>query len=256
VGIDQGLVDLVVAAERKHHQHPVALEAVLRRNYGLLVPHNRIWRILRGAGFVKATPAKQERRKWIRWQRKHSNSLWQLDYTQLGLHDWLLLILDDASRLLVGWARVKTPTAQVAWDTFSAAAAKYGFPRQVLTDNGTQFVKAGLERVGFFDRQLRELRRGRHVRIQHIRSRVKHPQTGGKIERVIGTVKSKLRARFPDGEIEFPDGIPEIVHWYNTDKPHLSLRFKEGETPAMAFRRKWHPKRPGRPTMEYLLEVS
>ncbi|MEM2870643.1 MAG: integrase core domain-containing protein [Thermoplasmata archaeon] len=71
-------------------------------------------------------------------------------------------------------------------------------------------------------------------------SRVKHPQTGGKVERVFGTIKSKLRARWPDGEKEF-ENLDEIIVWYNTDKPHMSLNLDRAETPIQAFVRKLRP---------------
>jgi len=164
-----------------------------------------------------------------------------MDYSQLGPADWLLLILDDASRLLVGYARAKNATAELVWETFLAAGKRWGFPRQVLSDHGTQFTKEPYDAVGFFDRKLRWLRRTRGARVQHIMGRKGHPQTGGKIERAFGTIKSKLRARWPDGELQF-ESLDEVIRWYNEEKPHLSLRFEEAETPLRAFVRKMRPK--------------
>jgi len=70
-------------------------------------------------------------------------------------------------------------------------------------------------------------------RIQHILGRINHPQTNGKLERVFGTVKSKIK--------EFP-GLDELIHWYNNVRPHMSL--KDGlETPAQAFVRKMKSKK-------------
>ncbi|MEM4730086.1 MAG: integrase core domain-containing protein [Thermoplasmata archaeon] len=118
---------------------------------------------------------------------------------------------------------------------------RYGFPRQLLTDNGTQFTKTSYGGEGYFDQKLRELERTTGIKVEHIKSGVKHPQTGGKIERAIGTIKSKLRARWPDGEKQF-DSLEEIITWYNTDRPHMSLRLEVGETPMMAFIRKLRPR--------------
>ena len=77
--------------------------------------------------------------------------------------------------------------------------------------------------------------------MQHIRPRVKHPQTGGKVERLFGMIKSKLRARWPNDKKEFrsPD---EIIRWENDVKPHGSLGFDHAETPARAFVRRLRPK--------------
>ena len=232
---------LVLAAEARFRLHPLALEAEIRRAYGRHIPHNRIWRVLKEAGLVVDTPAKQARRAWVRFERRFSNSLWQMDYTVLRPGQHLLVILDDASRLVVGYAVARRPTAQLAWDTFADAGVRYGFPREVLTDHGTQFTKDAHEAVGFFDGKLAELRADRGVRGRHVHGRVKHPQTGGKIERVIGTIKSKVRATWPDGRRQFRD-VHEVVSWYNEVKPHASLDFEHAETPAEAFVRKLRPR--------------
>jgi len=62
-----------------------------------------------------------------------------------------------------------------------------------------------------------------------IHSKVKHPQTNGKIERWFSTYQ-KHRYRF--------DNLEDFVDWYNNKKPHMSLRFNKAETPSEAFIRK------------------
>ncbi|MEM2870642.1 MAG: DDE-type integrase/transposase/recombinase [Thermoplasmata archaeon] len=114
-------------------------------------------------GRVKAMPSKQRRKRWVRFERRHSNSLWQMDYTQLSPGEWLLVILDDASRLIVGYAQVPAPTAMVAWETFLRAGERYGFPRQLLTDHGSQFTKISKDAVGFLDEKLHELMKVRGI---------------------------------------------------------------------------------------------
>ena len=43
---------------------------------------------------------KQGRRKWVRYERKHSNSMWHTDYKQLDDGRWLVSYEDDASRVV------------------------------------------------------------------------------------------------------------------------------------------------------------
>jgi len=231
----------ILRCEEEERLHPVALERAIERYRGTHIPHNRIWRVLKEAGRVADSPKKQKRRAWVRFERRFSNSLWQMDYTVLRPGTHLLVILDDASRLVVGYGITRRPTAAFAWDTFVRAGETYGFPRQLLTDHGTQFTKEAFEAVGSFDRRLRELARDRGIRVAHIHGRVKHPQTGGKIERVIGTIKASLRRRWPDGRAVFRD-VDDVVRWYNGRKPHLSLDFEHAETPLEAFERKLRPK--------------
>jgi putative transposase len=238
---DPDETQFILAAERQHRLHPLALERLLEAEYGARIGHNRLWATLKGAGLVVDSPKKQRRRKWVRFERRHSNSLWQMDYSEIRRGDYLLVLLDDASRLVVGWARTPTATAEVAWTTFETAGRRYGFPKQILTDHGTQFTKIQYGQLSYFDQKLRDLGRKKGVRVQHILERIQHPQTAGKVERVFGTLKSKLKARWPDGEPLF-DTLEELVAWYNEDRPHLSLNFRRAETPLHAFVRKLPPK--------------
>lgn len=238
--IAQDEIDFVLAGEREHHLHPGSLEQKLDEIYGIHIPHNRLYRILKKMGRVVPTPSKQRKRSWVRFERRHSNSLWQMDFTQLSYREWLLVLIDDASRLITGYVKVRNPTAEVAWETFLKAGEKYGFPKQLLTDHGCQFTINSEKAVGYLDENLYQLRKKRGIKVQHIMSRIKHPQTGGKVERVFGTIKPKLKARWPDGEKEF-DSLDEIIVWYNTDKPHMSLNYERAETPIQAFIRKLRP---------------
>jgi len=57
------------------------------------------------------------------------------------------------------------------------------------------------------------------------------------VERLLGTVKSKLKAMWPDGRKEFR-GPDENVRWYDKVKLHESLDFDHAEMLAHAFVRK------------------
>lgn len=65
--------------------------------------------------------------------------------------------------------------------------------------------------------------------IQLILCKYHHPQSNGKIERFFQTYK-KHRFSF--------ESLEEFVHWYNTIRPHMSLKIEEFETPEKAFMRK------------------
>jgi len=209
----------------------VALEQAIERRHGIHIPHNRLWRVLREAGKVKDSPRKQRRRTWVRYERRFANSLWHSDFHDLGRGRWLVAYLDDASRCLVGYAIGPRATTELALRTFEAAAARFGYPRQLLTDHGSQYTANQVGGLGEFDRHLIDLRR-RGVRIQHILARVKHPQTNGKMERFFGTVETKAG--------EFPT-FDAFVTWYNERRPHMSLDFDRAETPLEAFERKLRP---------------
>jgi len=222
----------ILRCEDEEHLNPVALEQAIERRHGIHIPHNRLWRVLREAGKVKDSPRKQKRRTWVRYERRFTNSLWHSDFHDLGRGRWLVAYLDDASRCLVGYAIGPRATTSLAIGAFEAAAARFGYPRQLLTDHGSQYTANLPGGLGEFDRHLLGLRR-RGVRIRHIFSRVKHPQTNGKMERFFGTVETK--------QGEFPT-FDAFVAWYNERRPHMSLDFDRAETPLEAFERKLRPK--------------
>ncbi len=58
----------------------VNMEKILSIN-GKHMPHNRIHKIMKQEGLALTQPNKSKRRKWIRYERKYSNSLWHIDWS-------------------------------------------------------------------------------------------------------------------------------------------------------------------------------
>ncbi len=81
-------------------------------------------------------------------------------------------------------------TTENALAVLDAAIKNHGKPKAILTDRGAQFYanKSEVKKKGIskFEMRLAELG------IKHIRARVGHPQTNGKIERWFGEVQHKL----------------------------------------------------------------
>jgi len=51
-------------------------------------------------GYAKEEKSKKKRKKWIRYERKHSMSLWHTDWFYYNAR--IIAYLDDASRLTAG----------------------------------------------------------------------------------------------------------------------------------------------------------
>ena len=220
------------------------------RRAGMAVPKGVIHTILRESGDAVEHKRKQGRRKWVRYERKYSNSMWHTDYKQLDDGRWLIAYEDDASRFITGWGVFKAATAEHAIEVLDRAISQYGKPRSILTDRGSQFYATESEKkskgVSEFERHLENLG------IRHILARVGHPQTNGKLERIHGEIQRKLPLFFdvagPPGSacpINPPaiesDPLTRFMKWYNHDRPHMSLDTDIEETPAMAFERKMPP---------------
>ena len=218
---------LILETYDKLKVNALTLEHVLRDTYGVKLPHNRIHMILKEAGRALPQPSKQRRRKWVRYKRDHSMSLWHMDWKQLPDGRWWIAAEDDASRLIVGYGVFQDPTAENTIQILKRAIEKHGRPRELLTDRGSQFYANEGERrekgISQFEAYLAE------QGIKHILCRVNHPQTNGKLERFYGVYERK-RHQFRS--------IDEYVHWHNEVKPHLSLNIEALETPIQAFQRK------------------
>ena len=90
----------------------LTLEHVLRDVYRVRLPHNKIHMILKEAGRALPEPSKQRRRKLVRYEREHSMSLWHMDWKQLWDGRWWIAVMDDASRLIVGYGVFQEATAE------------------------------------------------------------------------------------------------------------------------------------------------
>jgi putative transposase len=218
---------LILETYDKLKVNALTLETVLKHNHGLNLPHNSIHAILKENGRALPQPSKQTRRKWVRYEREHSMSLWHMDWKQLWDCRWWIAAEDDASRLIVSYGVLQDATAENTIQVLKQAIDKYGRPREILTDRGSQFYANESERrekgISQFEAYLAE------QGIKHVLCRVNHPQTNGKLERFYGVYEQK-RHQFRS--------IDEYVHWHNEIKPHLSLNIDTLETPIQAFHRK------------------
>ena len=95
----------------------------------------------------------------------------------------------------------------------------------MITDHGTQFTSLSRKtcsspRPNEFQRFLSE--KG----IKHIRARIKHPQSNGKVERLFQTLW-QLKNHFGSWE--------KTIQYYNFKRPHMSLENGSLRTPYRAF---------------------
>ena len=183
----------------------------------------------RGGGFTKPLRKKIKRGNWVRYERKHSNSMWHMDWTPLDNGKWFITAEDDASRKIVSWGEFDNATSEHSVEVLDRGIKLWGRPRGILTGHDIQFYAVKIESreqwETVFQKYLRE------QGINHILGRVNHPQTNGKEERSFGTIKAKRH--------EF-DTMDALIHWYNEIRPHMSLDFDNLETPSQTFIRKMH----------------
>lgn len=203
------------------------ISQILRRLFLLKASPETVRKRLKKAGL--GTPAKKTRKtpqpKVQFFERTAPNETWQSDITTvriLGQNAYIIGFIDDYSRYIVGHGLFRSQTADRVMELYRNAAATYGIPKEMLTDNGRQYASwRGTSKFG------KELRRDK---VHHIRSQPHHPQTLGKIERFWKTLKEEYldRARFETFE-EAQERLTFWVKYYNYKRPHQGI---DGVCPA------------------------
>ena len=170
--------------------------------------HKSINKILNKFGLTNPNPNRKKRIKYIRWQRKHPNSLWQMDTSDQKIKGkYCFSVIDDCSRYNLGLFALNRVSTNIIIHLLDTLFKTHGKPREILTDNGNIF---GLKsKHSKFDRALN--RRG----IKHIRTAIHSPTTSGKIERFFQTLDKELTFCNQD--------IDSFRMRYNHFRPHVSL---------------------------------
>ena len=178
--------------------------------------HSTINQILKEEGLTRKEGNRGRRARYVRFERKHANSLWHIDDSEFGDRGNIIAVLDDCSRYCLGILKVNTVDTNVVTRFLDELIKKFGRPRQIISDNGSPY--------GFKSKHSRFDRWCRRNNIAHIRTRVKRPQTNGKVERLFQTIKN---------EIKFCNkGVEQFRYRYNQIRPHESLNW---QTPSDVF---------------------
>ena len=174
-----------------------------------------IKRVLSKNNLCRPSARKRKRIKYIRWQRDHPNSLWQIDHTdeQENGYCYTLSVIDDCSRYSLALVQLKNITTDEVINVLEKLIKIHGKPREILSDNGSVYGLTSEDSK--FDIWCR--RNG----IKHIRSAIHSPTTTGKVERLFQTL---------DMEMPFCNNDFELFRMrYNHFRPHTSLH---GKAPA------------------------
>jgi transposase InsO family protein len=166
-----------------------------------------------------------------RFEREVSNDLWQIDATRVLLADqtpvWVIDLLDDHARYLVGATAFPDATTEAAWEAFTVASAMHGLPRQLLSDNGLCFTGRLHGNEVLFERLLAK------TGVKMINSAPYHPETLGKLERFHRTLKEWLAEEGPAVDLPALQALLDRFRgYYNLERPHQGI---DDLTPAERY---------------------
>jgi len=123
---------------------------------------------------------------------------------------YVFTFIDHFTRFAIAVPSVNKSSSSLAQAFVNEVIAKYGTPRILISDNGTEFV----------DRMLDELYKS--LKIKRIISAPYHPQSNGLVERVNGTMKQIVNALTVPrpgrrgNEHEWAYSLQLAMHAYNT----------------------------------------
>ena len=206
------------------------LESIIRKVYKVRISHNRIHMYLLTADLAGIEPNKQKRRKWVRYERKHSMSAGHIDWHEderTGIK--VCVVEDDASRKILAGGEFSEINTHNSMLILNRLVEDYWWLcplRELIMDHGSEFGAHRINEDGTWTSEFKKCLEEHGIK--PILARVKHPQTNGKLERWFGTYR-KFRWDF--------DSFEEFIDWYN-NRPHGSLDFDRLETPDRAFWRK------------------
>jgi transposase InsO family protein len=159
-----------------------------------------------------------------RFEAAAPNDLWQMDFKGYfsmtdGARCYPLTVLDDHSRFLIGLKACSNQRGTLVQRHLTTLFQLYGLPQRMLIDNGAPWGSCGSDQK-FTALTAWLLRLG----IASSHSRVCHPQTLGKDERLHRTLKAELLQRHQFLNLEHSQS--HFDPWrdeYNLERPHEAL---------------------------------
>ncbi len=195
---------------------------MLLRGPALPASPSAVAKVLHETGYVlEEFPTRPHRDHIREFERARPNQLWQSDLFTFVLKRqnrrvYLVAFLDDHSRFLVGYGLHGSQSTALVLEVLRSAIASYQAPKEILTDNGPQYVT--WRGKSAFRRELEKLG------IEHLVSKPKHPQTLGKIERFWGSLWRECIecAVFRDLD-DARRRIGFYIDHYNFQRPHQGI---------------------------------
>ena len=199
---------------------PSQIQFQLKRE-GLKVSTRAIRRILIENGYERKS--KIGTGEVQRFEAERPNKLWQLDILDFWLSKlrvFVLLMIDDYSRFVVGFGIFTEATMSHAITVLRKAVARYGKPESLLTDRGMQFYS--WRTMNRFQKLLESLG------IEHILARPHHPQTTGKVEALNKRIQNELiQKKHFKSLSELEKEVRVWLYDYNHNRTHQGIRDSE-----------------------------
>jgi len=188
---------------------PTKLEGHLKVHFNTRISHRQIYYLLQNTkrnkpiGFVRRIKGKK------RYEREHSMSLLHTDWKDI-LTNPMLTYLDDHSRFVTASEKFSEANMENGIRLLELVIKRFGKPKQVLTDRGSQFWNNKGEGPTDFTQFCTD------NGILHIKCSKASPQANGKLENFHGQYDAE--------SWRFPTHTKYIEHW-NYKRPHGGIGY-------------------------------
>lgn len=216
--VDPQKEEAVLAACRRHPGlGPGQVRNQLRRQ-GITISTRSVRAIMEAHG-LKVSRKKPGGKDCQRFEASRPLELVQMDILEFYINKlkvYLLLLMDDFSRFILGFRLVPETSMDEVISLVQEAMARYGKMEEILSDRG--FVFYSWHGANRFERYL-ELEG-----IDHTHARAHHPQTLGKIEACNRQLQRELLRREHFLSVhEAQSAISRWVDHYNYERTHQGL---------------------------------
>lgn len=202
------------------------IEDRLKSDHLVVVGRKQIRHVLKSHGLLEVHDSSFDLQKEggkgsRRFEASHAGEMYQMDVTYVYLSgipvQYLVVIVDDHSRFCVGAELCRGQKGETLLGVLHNACTLHGKPRKLLTDQGSGFYSWSARQTQFqqyLDEQ----------EIEHIVGNPHSPQSQGKVERLIQTIKREClgRVRF-NSFSEAAEGIADYIRGYNFGRPHQGI---------------------------------
>ena len=213
--LSNGLVSKILECRQKYHRCAEVLHYLLLKD-GILVSLSSIKRTLKRSGLIYPS-------KWKKWHKypprplaSKPGILVQIDTIFDGEPKkrlYVYTLLDVYSRWSFALPQDRITTHRsLSFVREAQKISPFGF-QTLQSDHGPEFSKWFTKRIGEHG-------------ISHRHSRVRTPSDNGHLERFNRTLQEECLLRIPRSLKSWRKEIPEYLHFYNTERPHMALEMK------------------------------
>lgn len=211
------------------------IEDRLKSDHLVVVSRKQIRQVLKNHGLLAGHDSSFDRpvesgKGSRRFEAAFAGEMYQMDVSYVYLSglpvQYLVVIVDDYSRFCVGAELCGDQKGETLLGMLHEACVRHGKPRKLLTDQGSGFYSWSVRQT-MFQQYLDD------QQIEHLVGNPHSPQSQGKVERLIQTLKREWLGRTHFGSLaEAATGLAAYIRSYNYDRPHQGI---DGFRPADRF---------------------